>query len=367
MAPATHFDRPGKSPFMDMQLVPVYADADTDAGHLAISPRIEQSLGLRTVEVVEDVLAPTVTAVGTLAFDERDQAVVQARAAGFVERVHVRATGEAVRAGAPLVELQVPEWIAAQEEFLAVRRLHGADLGPVVDAARQRMRQLGMGDALIATVESTGRPQARVTVTAPVSGVATEIGVREGMTVSSGQTLVRLNGLSTVWAEAQVPESQAAGVRVGAPVTATVAARPGRVFAGRVQALLPGVDTATRTLKARVALPNPGAALVPGMTVSMTFGADPGQGAARVAVVPTEAVIRTGTRTVVMLAGDGGSFRPVEVETGVESGGRIAVLRGLQPGQRVVASGQFLVDSEASLRGLEAKTGAASAPTGGRP
>jgi Cu(I)/Ag(I) efflux system membrane fusion protein len=359
MVPGNKFDRPAKSPFMDMMLVPVYEGAAADEGKVAVSARMRQSLGVRTAEVVEHWLSPQVSAVGSIAFNERDQAVVQARATGYVERLHVRATLDPVRKGQPLAELYVPEWIAAQEEFLSVRRMQGTALGPLVDGARQRMRLVGMSDAQIERVERTGRTQPRMTLAAPIGGVVVELTAREGATVTAGATLLRINGLSTVWAQAEVPESQAALVRPGASVQARSPAVPGSAFDGKVQAILPEVDAGTRTLKARVQLANPGGRLMPGMFVTMEFAPAQRQ---KALLVPSDAVIQTGRRTVVMLAEDDGHFRPVEVQAGLESGGRTEIRQGLRAGQRVVVSSQFLIDSEASLRGLEARLNDAPAP-----
>lgn len=352
MVPGNKFDRPGKSPFMDMLLVPVFAGGESDQGKVTVSPRIQQNLGVRTAEVIEGMLAPQVSAVGSIAFNERDQAVVQTRTPGFVERLHVRATLDRVAKGQPLVDLYFPDWIAAQEEFLAVRRMQGADLAPLVDAARQRMLQAGMSEAQIALVESTDRTQPRITMAAPIGGVVVELMVREGMTVMSGTPMFRINGLGTVWANAQVPESQSALLRPGAKVQARSPAVPGVAFDGKVQAILPEVDPVTRTLRARMELANPGARLVPGMFVQMQFM---DMRADKAVLVPTEAIIQTGKRTVVMLAEDGGRFRPVDVEIGIETGGQTEIRRGLRAGQRVVVSSQFLIDSEASLRGVEAR------------
>jgi membrane fusion protein, copper/silver efflux system len=352
MVPGNKFDKPAKSPFMDMMLVPVYADSDGDGSKITISPRLQQNLGVRTALVTEGLLAPQVSAVGSVAFNERDQAIVQARAAGFVEHLHVRATLDRVAKGQPLAELYVPDWVAAQEEFLSVRRMQGTDLYALVAAARQRMRLSGMSEAQIALVESSGRAQPRFTLSAPIGGVVTELMAREGMTVMPGATLFRINGLGTVWAQAEVPESQAALLRVGAAVQATSPAAPGITFEGRVQALLPEVNPGTRTLKARLELANRNGQLVPGMFVQMQFFDQRG---AKVLQIPTEAVIQTGRRMVVMLAENDGRFRPVDVEIGIESGGQTEIKRGLKAGQRVVVSSQFLIDSEASLKGVEAR------------
>jgi len=352
MVPGTKFDKPAKSPFMDMMLVPVYANSGADQGKVTVSSRVQQNLGVRTATVTEGSLSPQVSAVGSIAFNERDQATVQARATGFVERLHVRATLDRVAKGQPLADLYVPDWVAAQEEFLALKRMQGNDLSSLVDGARQRMRQAGMSEAHIRQVETSGKAQARFTVTAPLGGVVVELLAREGMTVMAGATLFRINGLSTVWANAEVPESQSALLRPGAKVQARSPAAPGAVFEGKVQAIVPEVNPATRTLKARLELANPGARLVPGMFVTMQFM---DLQAEKALLVPTEAVIQTGKRTVVMLAEDNGRFRPVDVQAGIESGGQTEIKRGLQAGQRVVVSSQFLIDSEASLKGVEAR------------
>jgi Cu(I)/Ag(I) efflux system membrane fusion protein len=175
----------------------------------------------------------------------------------------------------------------------------------------------------------------------------------------SGATLFRINGVSTVWANAEVPESQSALLRRGAKVQARSAAAPGVVLDGKVEAVLPEVAASTRTLKARVELSNPGGRLVPGMFVQMQFM---DMRPEKALLVPTEAIIQTGRRNVVMLAEENGRFRPVDVEAGIESGGQTEIRRGLQAGQRVVVSSQFLIDSEASLRGIEARLNSGAAP-----
>ncbi|MEJ7808428.1 MAG: efflux RND transporter periplasmic adaptor subunit, partial [Telluria sp.] len=299
-------------------------------------------------------------AIGSIAFNERDQAIVQARATGFVERLRVRATLDRVAKGQALAELYVPEWVAVQEEFLSVRRMKGSDLAPLVDAARQRMRQAGMSEAQIQQLEISGKTQTRITIVAPIAGVVVELMAREGMTVMPGATLFRINGLSTVWANAEVPESQSALLRPGAKVQARSPAVPGTTFEGKVQAILPEVNPGTRTLKARLELANPGGKLVPGMFVQMQFM---DTRADKVLLIPTEALIQTGKRTVVLLAEEKGRFRPVNVEAGIESGGQTEIKSGLQAGQRVVVSSQFLIDSEASLKGVEARLNDATKPS----
>ena len=162
MVPGQRFDRPGRSPFMNMALVPVYEGAGADGSAVAIDPRVQQNLGIRTALVTRGTIAPRVEAVGNIEYNERDRVVVEARAQAFVEELHVRATLDAVRAGDPLAELYVPSWIAVQEEYLAVAGMQGENLAPLIDAARQRMRQAGMTDAQIRDVEANGRANAQI-------------------------------------------------------------------------------------------------------------------------------------------------------------------------------------------------------------
>jgi Cu(I)/Ag(I) efflux system membrane fusion protein len=349
MVPGQKFDKPGKSPFMDMQLEPVYADAGNDQGTVTISPRMRQNIGVRVAEATRGRLTSPLTAVGTVAFNERDQSVVQARAAGFVEKLYVRAPLDPVRQGQALLELYVPDWVAAQEEYFAVRRLKGPDVETLVDAARQRMRLAGMSEEQIAKVTDTGVVHPRLTLTAPIGGVVTELAVREGMTAAMGAPLFRINGLSSVWVNAEVPESAAAQLRAGTRVEVRTPAAPGVVLNGRVSAVLPEVNPATRTIKARIEVANPKGQLVPGLFASVDFVPAP---TAEETLVPSEAVIATGRRTVVFVAEGEGKFRAADVETGMEGNGMTVIRKGVAPGDKVVVSGQFLIDSDASLKGV---------------
>ena len=351
MAPAQRFDHPGKSPFMDMQLVPV-VEGGADTGAIEISPRLQQNLGVRTALVARGQLHPQITASASVAYDERDVALVQARANGFVERLRVRATLDAVWEGEPLADLYVPDWVAAQVEYLAVKDLNSPGAADLADGARQRMRLAGMPEDLIRALEKRGRPQSRFTLLAPISGVITELMAREGMTVTVGSSLFRINGLRRVWVNAEVPETLGERVHRGDAVQARTAALPGVVFDGRVAAVLPSVNVATRTLTARVELANPRMELLPGMFVTVQFAP---AALADVLLVPSEAVIETGTRRVVMLAEGDARFRRVNVETGAQGGGQTEIRSGLALGQKVVVSGQFLIDSEASLKATETR------------
>lgn len=356
MVPSQHFDKPGKSPFMDMQLVPKYVDGSgSDVPGVRIDPSTSQTLGLRTVAVRRGELASSLTATGAIDFNQRDVAIVQARSAGFVQRVYGRAAGDVVGAGAPLADILVPEWGGAQAEFLAVRRTGNAAL---TQAARRRLTLLGMPSGTIASVERTGRPYNVVTISTPTGGVIKILDVRAGMTMTAGQTLAEVNGLDTVWLNAAVPEAIAGPLKPGQSVQATFAAFPGETLSGRVSAILPQAQADSRTLTVRIELPNRGGRLRPGMFATVLFG-----GSAQPALlVPSEALIRTGKRTLVMLALDKGRYRPAEVQTGRESGDDTEILAGLSEGEKVIASGQFLIDSEASLSGVEARPIGAATP-----
>jgi membrane fusion protein, copper/silver efflux system len=353
MAPAQHFDKPGKSPFMDMELIPKYADeagaGQGESAGVAIDPARIQSLGVRYATVTRADIGEDVSVPGVVDFNQRDVAVVQARTGGFVQRVYARAPGDVIPAAAPLADLLVPEWAGAQAEFLAVRRTGEASL---VSAARQRLTLLGMSPALIAEVERTGRTRTTTTVTTPSGGVIRSLNVRAGMTVSAGQTLAEVNGLGTVWVNASVPAAIAASLRPGQPAQVIIAGDEARPVNGRLTTILPEVAGETRTLQARVELPNPGGRLRPGGFATVAFA-----GGRRPALtVPSEAVIRTGKRALVMLALPGGRFQPAQVQLGTESGDRTEILSGLAEGERIVASGQFLIDSEASLSGVRPRT-----------
>ena len=359
MKPDARFDKPGRSPFMDMQLVPRYAD-EASSGGVQVDPRLAQSLGLRLATVTREAVSGAIEAVGTLGFNERDVAIVQTRTAGFVERVFARAPGDVIAAGAPLVDVLVPEWAGAQQEYLAVRATSDSALAA---AARQRLVLLGMPEATIREVERSGKSQPVMTISSPVGGVIQELMVRAGMSLAPGMTLARVNGLGTMWLDVAVPEVHAALLRPGAPVKATLAAYPGEAFDGRVAVVLPEATRETRTLRVRIELPNRAGKLKAGMYAQASIGGRREDAL----VVPGEAVIRTGQRAVVFVAGDRpGQFSPVEVELGREVGAKLIVLKGLAEGQQVVASGQFLIDSEASMSGMVARSaaGAASAPTG---
>lgn len=359
MVPQQKFDKPGKSPFMDMQLVPKYAD-DAPAGGVAVDPRIAQTLGVRTATVEKQRLGALLQVPATVQLNERDVAILQARTAGFVQRTARLAPGDVVSAGTFIAELLVPEWAGAQQEFLAVRRT-GDDA--LTAASRQRLVLLGMPAPLIQQVERTGQVQATTSVHAPTGGLVQELMVRPGMTVSPGMSLARITGLSTVWLEAALPEAQAAAARVGEPVEVVLAAFPGETLRGKISTVLPEASTETRTLRVRAELPNPRGRLRAGMFAQMKLGGS----SEEALVIPAEAAIRTGQRAIVYVVDRPGRFSPVQVRLGRELGDKLEVLEGLQAGQQVVASGQFLIDSEASMQGVLQRQAAPAAEAASAP
>ena len=349
MFPQQKFDKPGKSPFMDMQLVPKHANESGEAG-VAINPTVLQNLGARLTPVTRIALTNEIVVTGLVGYNERDIAIVQNRVTGFVERTWPLAPGDMVRAGQPMVELLVPEWAAGQYELLAVRSSGNVEL---MAAARDRLRLMGMPERLISEVEKSGKPRTRYTVSAPIGGFIESLDVRPGMTLMAGQTLAKINGLSSVWLEAAVPQSMAAVARVGDTAQVIIDGFPGEPISGRITAILPMLSDASRSLRVRVELPNRDGRLRPGLSAQVRLRHTDNSTALS---VPTEAIIRTGRRSVVMLAGEKGSFLPVEVTLGREINARTVILAGLEEGQQVVASGQFLIDSEASLSGIMARS-----------
>ncbi len=348
MFPQQKFDKPGKSPFMDMQLVPVYGDEKqgADSG-VTVSARAQQNLGMRTVQAGIVEFKQEMPAVGSVQADERRIARVEVRTAGWVERLHVRAANDPVRAGQVLAEIYSPELLAAQEEYLLGRRMAQANAAdePLARAGRRRLELLGLLEAEIRRLEQSSTASRRVPVVAPISGIVSELGVREGAMVQPGAPAFVLTDLSSVWIQVEVPEMQGASLKQGLRAEATVPTLPGRTFEGRLDYVYPELNPQTRTLKARIALANPRLELKPGMFANVSLISV----ARKVLAVPSEALIYTGTRTVVVVM-DGERFRAATVKAGAEMDGRTEILAGLKPGERVVVSGQFLIDSEASLK-----------------
>lgn len=354
MIPMERYPRPGKSS-MNMELIPKYAD-EGGVG-ISVSPEMRQSLGIRLGEVQVQDFSPTVPAVGRIEIDERRIEEVQTYTPGWVERLAVRAVGEPVGSGSQIATVYSPELFSAQTEYAALLDM-SRDVAPssLRQAARQRLRLLGLSPGAIERLESGGSPQRTHAVYAPTSGIITAINIRPGGKVESGQSIVTIANLAQVWAVAEVPEAALGEVKVGQPVEVTFPAYPGEVRQGRVDYIYPTLDPEARTARVRVTLANPGLRLKAGMFANMTI-----QGTGGMAlVVPSEAVINTGRRTVVITQKDGG-FVPVEVQTGRATGDTTEIVSGLERGDKIVLSGQFLIDSEASLSGLVSRLSAQGA------
>lgn len=346
MVPDKHFDKPGKSPFMDMPLVAKYPDnAGADVDTVRVDPAIVQNLGLRTEVVAVGSLSSGVRVPGTIAWDMRAAHEISARVDGVIEKLFVRAPFETVRAGQALAEFVAPDWDAAAQEYLALGQAESAEARALRQAARTRLRVLGMDESQIRNLRSA---HPHVVLRAPIDGVVNMLEVREGQRVRASSPLMTINGLDTVWVEAAIPQARAAGIVPGSRVTARIGTFPGETFAGEVEALLASVDVATRTQSARIVLDNPGHRLAPGMFADLQFAAS---ASPSLPLVPDQALIASGADTRVIIAMKTGGFRPVRVRTGEASGGRTQILSGLQGGERIVVSGQFLIDSEASLSG----------------
>ncbi|MFC1390121.1 efflux RND transporter periplasmic adaptor subunit [Acinetobacter pittii] len=348
MKPEQHFDKPGKSPFMDMQLVPKYADENTTMTEdsypaVKIDPSLQQNLAIRYASVEQAVMGNTLLTNGILQTNERQVAILQTRASGFVQRVYGHAVGDMVTQGSPIADISIPEWTGEQTEFLAVLRTRDRSL----QASRQRLQLLGIPQNVINQVERTHRVQSNMTLSAPVSGFIDSLEVRNGMALAMGQTLVTIKGISPIWLEASVPEAQIAGIKRGMKVEATFVAYS-QIVSGKVIDILPTLDSTSRTIKVRIELPNREGLLKPGMFASVKFSNNPQSNL----VIPEQAVIRTGTRNVVIVGHEQGRFEPVVVQLGQSDGNKIAILKGLKAGQKVVISGQFLIDSEANLQGV---------------
>jgi Cu(I)/Ag(I) efflux system membrane fusion protein len=351
MHPEKHFDKPGKSPFMDMQLLPKYAESaaaqngGAAPGSIAVDSRVVQNLGLRLAKVEQGSFARAVDTVGSVSVDEHRIEAVQVRQPGWVERLNVRAAGDSVHRGQLLTAIYSPDLLATQQELLIAR---GSKDPKLVEAARQRLAHFGLSEAQIARIEKAGVVERRVDYYAPFDGYVMELGVRQGAQVQPGTMLFQLADLDTVWITAEVPETQAAWLKPGDPAEVDVPALPGERFEAQVDYLYPELTQATRTLKVRVVVKNTRKHLRPGMFAATQFHSTTH---AQALTVPSEAVIKTGTRSFVIVADDDTHFRPARVRVGSEQSGRSEILEGLTVGQNVVSSGQFLIDSEANLRG----------------
>ena len=342
MDPGYRRDGPGKSP-MGMDLVPVYAD-DGDGRTVTIAPEIVQNLGVRTTRSERSRLWRGIDTVGYVDYDESKVSHIHLRTEGWLERLYVESEGERVSRGQRLFDLYAPELVNAQEEYVQALQLGNRDLA---QASRDRLEALGIPDDQIAKLKKTRRVQQTITLYAPQDGVVSTLPVREGMFVRPAMRVMSLADLSSVWLLAEVYERQADWVKVDQPAEVRLTYRPGEVWQGEVEYIYPSLDPKTRTLRVRLRFDNPQEVLKPNMYASVRIFGGPRED---IIVVPLQALIRTGRAERVIIALGDGRFEAREVQAGIESGDWIEIIEGLDAGEEVVISGQFLIDSEASLK-----------------
>jgi multidrug efflux pump subunit AcrA (membrane-fusion protein) len=355
MHPQIVQDHPGDCPICGMKLTPVrkqagspdiHADASTDSSAIAIDPVTTQTMGIRTEPVTRGPLRRMIRAVGVIDYNETALADVTTKFKGWIEKLDVDATGQQVHKGDPLFEIYSPELWSAQNEYLLALKQSGNT--PLKTSAVTKLKYYDISDAQIAEIEKSGQPTKTLRVNAPIDGVVVEKMVVAGQMVDAGMKLYRLADLSLVWVQSQIYEQDLSFVRLGQEATVSLSYMPESKFRGRVTYIYPTVDDKTRTAKIRMEFHNPGLLLKPGMfaTVELTAELSPSA-----LLVPDAAVLRSGEKNTVFVALDGGKFEPRTVVLGPRSeNDRYQVLSGLKEGERVVTSGQFMLDSESQLR-----------------
>ena len=352
-------NEPGKSP-MGMDLVPVYADAaPPEDDVVAIDPAVVQNLGVRSVAAERGVLQRRIETVGYVQYDENTMQHVHTRVEGWIESLSVQAAGDPVAKGQILFEIYSPTLVNAQREYLAAKAQGNRELR---SASQERLAALGMPAAEIDELDRTGQPRHRVRIPAATDGVTTHLGVRDGFHVTPATHVLSIADLNRVWVLAEVFERQAAWVAPGQRAEVRLEHRPGERWDGTVDYVYPELDPQTRSLKVRIAFANPVLTLRPNMFARVTlFGDD----SAPVVHIPRQALIRGGDFDRVAIDLGSGRFRSVRVVAGIEAGDRVAVREGLEAGQMVVVSGQFLIDSESNVATALARSDGDSADVRG--
>lgn len=347
MDPDFRSDEPGKSP-MGMDLVPVYAGGEQDESVVRISPAVMNNLGVRTASVEYGPLAPVIETVGYFEYNEENVAHIHTRAPGWIQNLYALAEGEYVRKDDLLFEIFSPTLVNAQEEYLTAAR--GGNTG-LMAASEERLLALGVPANEIAELKRTRKARQHLRHMAGFDGFIAHLGVREGMYVTEATEVMSLADLNTVWLIAEVFQRQSGLVKVGQSARATVESYPGEAWNGVVEFVYPALDPVTRTLRARLRFDNPGFALRPNMFARVTI-----EGPAHDTLsVPRSALIRGERLNRVVLDLGNGRFRAQAVVPGFESGDRVEIIEGLEAGQSVVTSAQFLIDSESNLDSALAK------------
>ncbi len=345
MLPDYRSDKPGKSP-MGMELVPVYTEAEAPPGvaSVTIAPEVVQNLGVRTAKAERSRLWRDIDTVGYVDYDESKLGHIHLRTEGWIEHLYFKSEGERVRKGERVFDLYAPELVNAQEEF--IQALKAGNQG-LVQASRDRLAALGISANQIRQLQLDQRVQHTISFYAPQDGVIASLPVREGMYVKPEATVMSLADLSSVWLLAEVFERQADWVKVGQAAEVRLSYLPVRQWEGRVEYIYPSLDPVTRTLKARLRFENPEEILKPNMYANVKIFGGPKED---IIVIPVEALIRTGREQRVVVALGGGRFASRKVTAGIESGDWVEIAAGIDAGEDVVVSGQFLIDSEASLK-----------------
>lgn len=338
-------DKPGLSP-MGMDLIPVYDEGskvnDAGPGTISINPSVVNNLGVRTGLVERKPLHTEIVTVGYVQYDENKLIHIHPRVSGWIEKLYVKAAGDQVEKDAPLYALYSPELVNAQEELILAMNRQNTRL---VQAAEDRLRALQIPAAFIAELKSSLRIKQTVTFFAPQSGVVDNLNIREGFFVQPGTTMFSIGALDKVWVEAEIFERQASLVNTNDPVTMTLDYLPGKVWHGQVDYIYPVLDAITRTVKIRLRFDNKDAQLKPNMFAQVTVHSD---SVDAILVIPREALIRTGSQDRVVIALGEGSFKSVEVKVGRIDQHVVEIISGVEEGEKIVTSAQFLLDSESS-------------------
>ncbi|WP_407576232.1 efflux RND transporter periplasmic adaptor subunit [Raoultella terrigena] len=348
MYPNTRFDKPGKSPFMDMDLVAKYADEEAPpsaAPGVRIDPTQTQNLGVKTAAVVRGPLSYARTFPANVSYNEYQFVIVQARSAGFIDRVYPLTVGDKIKKGTPLIDLTIPDWVEAQSEYLLLQETGGT--ATQVEGILERLRLAGMPDEDIRRLKATRKIQTRFTLKAPIDGVITAFDLRTGMNIAKDNVVAKIQGMDPVWISASVPESIAWLIKDASQFALSVPAWPDKAFTISKWSMLPGVDAATRTLQLRLQVDNPDETLKPGMTAWLKLNAQ----SQPMLLIPSKALIDSGAEQRVITVDGDGRFVPKPVEVFQQSGDMTAIRSGIHEGEKVVASGLFLIDSEANISG----------------
>lgn len=343
MDPNYRRDAPGKSP-MGMDLIPVYAEQSSDAGpgSITVSPEVINNLGVRSAPAVKAILAPKIHTVGYVQYDADRLVHIHPRVEGWVEKLYITSSGDPVERGQPLYALYSPQLVNAQEEYLLALSRQNDRL---IQAAEDRLESLQLDKTFVQQLKKSRAVSQHVIFHAPQTGVVDNLNIREGFFVQPGTTLMSIATLDEVWVEAEVFERQAAFVQLGLPVSMTLDYLPGKTWLGKVDYVYPSLDPKTRTVRARLRFSNEDNALKPNMFAQVAIHAHTKEA---VLVVPREAVIRTGDQERVVLALGAGRFKSVAVTMGRSDQTHIEIKEGLDEGDEVVVSAQFLLDSESN-------------------